>query len=169
MRKSEERWRFALEGAGDGVWDWDVPTNEVQFSKRWKEMLGYAEDEIGTGFDEFEKLVHPEDLPHVRVGVQAYFDGKTPALIFEFRMLCKDSSWKWILSRGMVVSRDADGRPLRVIGTHTDITARKLAEATILRQANFDPLTQLPNRALFHDRLEQAIKAAHRRDRKSVV
>ncbi len=133
LRASEERWRFALEGAGDGVWDWDVPTNEMLFSKRWKEMLGFAEDEIGTGFDQFEKLCHPQDLPQVMAEMQACFDGKIPAFMVEMRMLCKDGSWKWILTRGMVLRRDAAGKPLRVIGTHADITERKRAQDEILR------------------------------------
>ncbi len=162
LRASEERWRFALEGAGDGVWDWDVPANEMLFSKRWKEMLGFAEDEISTGLAQFEKLCHPQDLPQMMAEMQSYFDGNTPTLMAEMRMLCKDGSWKWILTRGMVVSRDAAGKPQRVIGTHADISAHKVAEATILHQANFDPLTELPNRRLLRDRLEQKIKIANR-------
>jgi PAS domain S-box-containing protein len=124
LKASEERWKFALEGAGDGLWDWDVPTGAVFFSKRWKEMLGYTESEIGSGLDEWSKRVHPEDLPSTVAAVKAHLDGNSAVYVSEHRVRCKDGSWKWILDRGLVVSRDAEGKPLRVIGTHTDITER---------------------------------------------
>lgn len=128
LRESEERWKFALEGAGDGVWDWNIQTGESVYSKRWKEILGFAEDEIGNNSDEWAKRVHPEDMPCVMNDLQAHLDGKKPATAVEFRALCKDGSWKWILGRGMVVSRDGDGKPVRLVGTNTDITERKHAE-----------------------------------------
>lgn len=128
LQASEERWKFALEGSGDGVWDWNVRTGEVVRSKRWKAMLGYSDQEIGPSRDEWLKRVHPEDLPEVLAGQDAHLRGVTPSFASELRMRCKDGSWKWILNRGMVVSRDATGQPLRVIGTHTDLTARKQAE-----------------------------------------
>jgi PAS domain S-box-containing protein len=128
LRQSEELWRFALEGTCEGVWDWKVPTNEVYFSPRWKELLG-SPDEIGNSLDEWSKRVHPDDLPHAMAEVQAHFDGHTAAYADEHRMRRKDGSWIWILDRGLVVSRDADGQPLRMIGTDSDITERKQAEA----------------------------------------
>ncbi|MBW7896970.1 MAG: transporter substrate-binding domain-containing protein [Opitutaceae bacterium] len=128
LKESEERWKFALEGSGDGVWDWDARTGRVLRSKRWKEMLGYAEDEIGTGMNEWLDHVHPDDLPASKALHEAHERGETPSFAIEHRMRCKDGTWKWILNRGMVVQRDASGRPLRVIGTHTDLTARKQAE-----------------------------------------
>jgi PAS domain S-box-containing protein len=128
LRESEFRWKFAIEGSGDGLWDWDLQTNTVFFSKRWKEMLGYAEDEIGSGLDEWESRVHPEDLSRALADVRAHHDGTTPHYVNEHRMRCKDGTWKWILDRGLVVSRDAAGKPLRMIGTHSDITARRQAE-----------------------------------------
>ena len=124
LKASEERWKFALEGAGDGLWDWDVPTSAVFFSKRWKEMLGYTESEIGSGLDEWSKRVHPENLPSTVAAVKAHLDGNSAVYVSEHRVRCKDGSWKWILARGLVVSRDAEGKPLRVIGTHSDITER---------------------------------------------
>ncbi|MDP1871903.1 MAG: diguanylate cyclase [Gallionella sp.] len=126
--EAEERWRFALEGAGDGVWDWNVQTNEVKFSVRLKEMLGYADDEIADHLDEWMRRIHPEDLPKVQADVAAYFAGALPAYFNEHRLLCKDGRWKWILDRGRVVSFDAAGEPLRMIGTHTDIDMLKQAE-----------------------------------------
>lgn len=128
LQESEDRWRFALEGAGDGVWDWDLPTSSVWFSNQWKTMLGYDEDEIGTGLDEWSSRVHPEDMPSVMADLQPHLDGKTAAYINEHRVRCKDGSYKWILDRGQVISRDAAGKPLRVVGVHTDITERKQSE-----------------------------------------
>ncbi|MDA3924923.1 MAG: PocR ligand-binding domain-containing protein [Kiritimatiellae bacterium] len=134
LRTSEERWKFALEGAGDGVWDMEIPTKTVRFSKRWKEILGYAESEIANLFKEWEKIVHPDDLAGALANFQNYLADRTPIYVNEFRMRCKDGSYKWILSRGMVVSRDAAGQPLRMVGTHSDITERKQTEEA-LRQS----------------------------------
>lgn len=133
LRQSEARWQFAIEGFGDGVWDWNVPAREVVFSSRWKAMLGFAENEIGTGLEEWSKRVHPEDLPRVMADVQAHLAGTTAHYANEHRMSCKDGSWKWMLDRGLVIERDAAGQPLRVIGTHKDITERKQAEASLRR------------------------------------
>ena len=131
LAESEERWMFALEGAGEGVWDWNLVTNEVLYSRRWKEMLGYSEAEIGTGFAEFGERVAAEDLARVLADVRAHRAGETPAYETEFRMRCKDGSWKWISARGMVTGRGANGQPLRMIGTHADITGRKRDEALL--------------------------------------
>jgi PAS domain S-box-containing protein len=124
LRASEERWKFALEGSGDGVWDRNIQTGEVLYSKRYKEMLGFGEDEFENRREEWEKRIHPEDRVRVVAALQAYLDGESLDYAPEFRMQCKDGSWKWILSRGVIVSRDADGSPLRMIGTHSDISAR---------------------------------------------
>jgi diguanylate cyclase (GGDEF)-like protein/PAS domain S-box-containing protein len=128
INESEERWRFALEGSGDGVWDWNVQTDQVIYSKRWKEMLGHTEDEVGTELKEWSSRVHPEDMPSVMADLQPHLDGQTATYINEHRIRCQDGSYKWILDRGQVITRDAAGKPLRVVGVHTDITNRKLAE-----------------------------------------
>jgi two-component system sensor histidine kinase/response regulator len=128
---SEKRWQFAIEGAGDGVWDWDVQTNTVKYSKRWKEMLGFQDGEIGNSVEEWSSRVHPEDMPHLMEGLQLHLDGKTPFFSDEHRFKCKDGSWLWIHDRGLVVSRDSLGNPLNVIGTHTDITDRKQSEIVV--------------------------------------
>ena len=133
LKKSEQRWKFALEGANQGVWDWNMQTNEVIFSKRWKTMLGFDENEIENKFDEWEKRVHPQDLPRILAEIHAYLDGKSPTFSSEQRLRHKDGSWRWILSRGMVVSHDEIGKPCRLIGTHADITDRKEAEARQVR------------------------------------
>jgi PAS domain S-box-containing protein len=128
LRESEERWKFALEGSGDGVWDWDAQTNRVFFSRRWKEMLGFEEGEIGDTLDEWDKRVHPDDKAAVYQEIDRHFRGEVPQYISEHRVQCKDGSYKWILDRGMVIARNENGNPLRVIGTHTDISDRKQEE-----------------------------------------
>ena len=131
LKESNFRWKFAIEGSGDGLWDWNVPQSTVFFTPRWKEMLGFAQDEIGSGLDEWSKRIHPDDLVQVMADVQAHLDGTTPLYINEHRVSCKDGSYKWVLDRGLVVERDAAGKPLRMIGTHSDITERKQAEQQI--------------------------------------
>ena len=128
LRESEERWKFALEGAGDGVWDWNPKTDEAMYSMRWKQMIGYAEHDFPDNGAAWVDHLHPDDKDRVLSAVRDYFAGNQPFYVVEFRMRCKDGSWKWILARGKLVSRDADGNPLRIIGTHTDISDRKQAE-----------------------------------------
>lgn len=131
LRNSEERWQFAIEGNGDGLWDWNVETNEIFFSKQWKNMLGYGEFEIEDNFNEWKKRVHPDDLQKSLLAIQHYFDNKTDVFSIEHRLRCKSEDYKWIESRGKVISRTPDGKPLRFIGTHTDITNRKEAERNL--------------------------------------
>ena len=129
LKESQSLWNFAIEGSGDGVWDWDVTNEKVFYSKRWKELLGYSETEIGDGLDEWSKRIHPDDKAGTEAAVTAHFKGITSSYSYEHRLLCKDGSYKWILTRGLVVSRDGSGKPLRVIGTHTDISELKLQQA----------------------------------------
>ncbi len=134
LRQSEERWQFALEGAGDGVWDLNLKTGKVFRSPRWKEMLGYAEDEITDSSDEWTIHVHPDDREPSDRELDRHLKGESPVYVSEHRIRCKDGSYKWILDRGKVIQWDQDGTPLRVIGTQTDITERKRAEEA-LRQS----------------------------------
>jgi two-component system cell cycle sensor histidine kinase/response regulator CckA len=129
LQESRLRWQFALEGAGDGLWDWNAETNRVFFSRQWKAMLGYAENEIGDALGEWEDRVHPDDLPHVRAELDRHWKGETPFYLSEQRVRMKDGTYKWILDRGQIISRAPDGRPRRMIGTHSDISVRKSAEA----------------------------------------
>lgn len=131
LRESEERWKFALEGSGDGVWDWDAATGTVYFSPQWKAMLGFEENEIGNTLHEWDKRVHPDDRDYVYAEINRHFAGHTPVYSSEHRVLCKDGTYKWVLDRGKVISRTEDGKPLRVIGTHTDLTGPKQAENLI--------------------------------------
>ena len=135
LRESEARWQFALEGAGDGVWDWNAETNEVFFSHQWKAMLGFADDEIGNALEEWDKRIHPDDREQCYADLNQHLKAQSPVYQNEHRVLCKDGTYKWILDRGKVVERDAEGQPLRVIGTHTDIDDLKQAEAD-LKQIN---------------------------------
>jgi len=126
-----QRWHFAIEGAGAGVWDWNIQTGEAVLSKRWKEMLGYADSEIGNNANEWTSRVHPEDLAGAMLCIQTHMEGKTPTAVTEFRMRCKDGRYIWTLGRGLVVSHSADGKPLRLVGTQEDITVRKLTEQAL--------------------------------------
>ncbi|HJV75789.1 MAG TPA: EAL domain-containing protein [Noviherbaspirillum sp.] len=162
LRISNERLKLAIEGTGDGLWDWDLRTGRNFFSRQWKEILGYADEEIGESFKEWRSRLHPQDAERTMAAVQDCIDGKTSTYISEHRLRAKDGKWKWVLSRGVIVARDEQGRPLRMIGTMSDITAKKESDERVWRQANFDTLTRLPNRRLFRDRLEQEVKKAHR-------
>jgi len=159
---SEERWKFALEGAGEGVWDWNLETDQVFRSGQWHKIYGYDDKEVGPTATDGRKLVHLEDQLRALDEMNAYLQGKTSSFVSEFRLRCKDGTWKWTLSRGMIVGRDQTGRPTRMIGTHTDISERKRSEAEIYRLAHYDEVTGLPNRVLFQDRLQQDIELAKR-------
>lgn len=127
---SEKRWQFALEGSGDGVWDWDLQTNKVYYSHQWKAMLGYDDNEIGTNLAEWVNRVHPDDLERAQTDINRHLEGETPVYINEHRLMCKDGQYKWVLDRGKVINRTDDGKPVRIIGTYTDITEiRRTSEA----------------------------------------
>ncbi|MFW6329657.1 MAG: PAS domain S-box protein, partial [Alkalispirochaetaceae bacterium] len=129
LEMSEARWKYALEGPGDALWDLDVATGESYVSGRWQEMLGYDSTDIAGNRDEWEELIHPEDSRRVLASLEAALAGEQAEYREEYRLLCKDGSYKWILDRGKVVERDGKGNPVRMIGTHTDISRRKEAEA----------------------------------------
>jgi PAS domain S-box-containing protein len=135
LRDSEFRWKYALEGAGDGVWDWDLSSGAMFFSTRWKQMLGYDDADIAGDVAEFQRRIHADDAPLVRSILGAYLANTSGNYEAEFRMLRKDGNWCWILARGMAVTRDAAGHPVRTIGTHTDIS-RSREDADNLRTAN---------------------------------
>ena len=111
LRDVEERWRFALDSTGAGVWDLDIPANRILLSSRCKAMLGFADDEIGTGMDDWVQRIHPDDLPGLMAARQQLLDGSSDTFTNEHRKRCKDGSWKWIQTHGMVVARDAAHAP----------------------------------------------------------
>ena len=132
MRASEERLALVIEGSSDGIWDWDLRTNEVYFSPRWKSMLGYRDDELENHFSAWERLVHPDDRERAMASVQRYLAGQNHTYELEHRLRHKDGSYRWILSRGVAL-RDAAGRPVRMAGSHVDLTAHKEAEEQLQR------------------------------------
>ncbi|WP_040629741.1 PAS domain-containing protein [Fortiea contorta] len=133
LKKSEERAALAMRGNNDGIWDWYVKTHEVFFSPRWKEMLGYADDEISNDLDEWTTRLHPDDLQMVKQAINDHFAKKSKFYISEHRIRCKDGSYKWILDRGQAVW-NVDGEVVRMASSHTDITERKQTQAELERQ-----------------------------------
>nr|WP_295784816.1 bifunctional diguanylate cyclase/phosphodiesterase [Rhodoferax sp.] len=169
LTQSEERWKLALESTGDGVWDWYVQTGVEFYSRRCKEIYGFAEDEVADRSDALDGRTHPDDVAQMQRDRETHFTGKAETYTNEHRILCKDGSWKWVLTRGMVISRDAQGQPLRMIGTHTDISARKEAEAQVWKQAHFDALTGLPNRRMLRQRLDNAIRRSQQSNQQLAI
>lgn len=151
LRHSEARWEFALNGAGDGLWDWDLRTGNVFYSRQWKAMLGHAENEIGPTLKEFIDRIHPDDLQASWAAVERHISGEAPDFVIELRMRAKDGSWRTILDRGKAIERDEDGSPLRIIGTHTDITARKQIEMELSARVRWlsEMMENLPIGAAF--------------------
>lgn len=131
LRVEEERVELALQGADLGLWDWHVPSGSVTFNERWAAMLGFRLAEIPPHVSSWELLVHPDDKAQVDAALQAHLQGLVPAYVCEHRMRHKDGHWIWVLDRGKVMERDADGKPLRAVGTHLDITAAKEAAAAL--------------------------------------
>ena len=146
LRDSQQRFALAVRGTNDGVWDWDLRDERVYFSPRWKSMLGYAEEDVGEAPDDWFRLVHPDDLERLKAKIRLHRDGLMPHFEHEHRMLHKDGDYRWVLSRGFAL-RDEHGRAYRMAGAQTDVTDRRF----------YDPLTGLPNRALFVERLERAV------------
>lgn len=140
LRVSDEHWPFVLEVAGDGVWDWNCNTDKVFFSPQWKAMLGYREEDIGDNLEEWHMRVHPDDKKQCHEDIQRHFHGKTRYYANEHRVLCKDGSYKWVLSRGKIIQWAEDGKPLRVIGTNTDLSDRKQIEVELLRAHKLESL-----------------------------
>lgn len=126
-----------LSSMNDGIWDWDLQTNKVSYSKQWKKILGFEDDEIGNELSEWENRVNPKHLKNVCTEITNYLEGKKDNYTNEHQVLCKDGTYKWILDRGVIVQRDEFGKPLRMIGTHTDITSLKDLEKQIIKEKDF--------------------------------
>ncbi|MFH1754422.1 MAG: PAS domain S-box protein [Candidatus Latescibacterota bacterium] len=133
LQRSEERFDLAIQGTDAGIWDWDLQTNHVFFSPRWKSILGFEDNEISNDYSEWETRLHADDRERALATVRGYLDGDTPEYELEHRMRHKDGSYRWILARGAAV-RDKDGTPYRMVGSHIDITALKRAERVARRQ-----------------------------------
>ncbi len=130
LRQSEERWQIALRGTGDGIFDWNITTGEAFASARLLEMLGYTEQDIAYSFDTWRTLVHTEDIDPTLAALQAHLEGNTPLYSAEYRLRCKDGSYKWILARGQA-QWDESGQAVRILGSHQEISARKQAEEEV--------------------------------------
>jgi len=151
LKESEERYALAARGANDGLWDWNLATNVIYFSDRWKAMIGYSEDEMSDKPEEWLDRVHTDDRQRMLDEIASHQNGHTPHFESVHRIRHKDGTFRWMLSRGVAV-RDRSGKPVRMAGSQTDITEGKVS----------DPLTGLPNRLLFLDRLDRLMKHSKR-------
>jgi len=149
LKESEERYALAARGANDGLWDWNLTSGKIYFSPRWNHMLGCSVSELWSGPEEWFSHIHADDRERVRTGIALHCDGKTPELVSEYRMRHESGGYIWMLSRGIAI-RDPSGKAIRMAGSQTDITEGKIS----------DPLTHIPNRLYFVDRLESAIETA---------
>ncbi len=162
LRVSEERYALAARGANDGLWDWDLRSNRIYYSVRWKTMLGFGERDISDHPEEWFSRVHPDDRGDMETRIAAHLQGRNPHFEDEYRIMHQDGTYRWVLSRGLAV-RNRDGNAYRMAGSQTDITSRKKAEEQLVYDAFHDALTGLPNRALFMDRLAHVITTSRRR------
>lgn len=135
LRSSEQRLQFALDSTGDGLWDWNAKTNTIFYSSRWSALLGYSDNELGDNHDEWQSRIHPDDREQVYADLQQHFGGIVDVYENEHRIRCKDGSYIWILDRGKVIERDAEGKPQRVIGTFTDISEQRKIQETLRLQS----------------------------------
>ncbi|MBI4699421.1 MAG: EAL domain-containing protein [Nitrospirae bacterium] len=161
LRESKERYELSARGANDGLWDWNLKTNEVYYSLRWKAMLGFEEKHIMNNPDEWFSRVHPGDRSPLENALSAHMNGMTAQFESEHRMLNKDGVYIWVLSRGVAV-RDSAGKAYRIAGSQTDITGRKVSEEQLQYKALHDLLTDLPNRLLFLDRMQLFLDRSRR-------
>jgi diguanylate cyclase (GGDEF)-like protein/PAS domain S-box-containing protein len=163
LAASEERYALVVRSAGDGLWDWNIKTNEIYFCPRWIQMLGYDRSEIGSNPDAWFRRVHPEDSERVHAEVMEHLLGLTPHFQNEHRVRHRDGSYRWVLGRGLAL-RDTNNVAYRMAGSLTDTTHQKEAEERLRHNAFHDVLTGLPNRALFMDRLDRSLSRASHRD-----
>ncbi|EIW00605.1 bifunctional diguanylate cyclase/phosphodiesterase [Thermoanaerobacter siderophilus] len=168
LKRSEERYRLVVEGASDGLWDWDLITDTAYISERWKDIIGFDKEVISNYRETWTKFIHPRDVKTVINNLRNHLEKKTPFYLCEYRIKTKDGRYIWILSRGKALW-DEDGRAIRMAGSHTDITERKQMESKLKYMAFYDPLTGLPRREIFMDRLKIAMADAKRNGKKLAV
>ncbi len=162
LQESEERYALAAAGSNDGLWDWHLGRRRVYYSERFKSTLGYRGDELEPIPEAWFDLVHDDDLDLLRAQIEAHVEGKTSHFENEHRIRSRDGEVLWVQARGLAV-RDREGKAYRLAGSLRDVTDRKRAEEQLIHAALHDSLTGLPNRALFMDRLDNAIKRQRRR------
>ncbi|PSN12829.1 hypothetical protein C7293_18545 [filamentous cyanobacterium CCT1] len=177
LERTKELLHLAIEGSGIGIWDWQVQTGEVWTSDRCAALMGYCPADMGPArIDTWQRFVHPDDWSRKKTALRRHFEGETASYECEFRLRHRQGHWVWVLDRGKVVEWDAAARPLRMSGTYTDITERRLAEAEHRRVADqmlfnslHDALTQMPNRNFLMQRLDLAIQRCHRHQKTFAV
>lgn len=128
LEESEQRWKYAIEGSGDGIWDWEIETGKVIINENWKALFGSSETDAALILSDWRERIEPAHQTELLTKPNEHFEGKTAIYRHEYRVLGKDGTWKWVLGRGIIVSRNADGKPIRMIGSHSDITQRREAE-----------------------------------------
>ena len=164
LARTEERYALAASAVNDGIWDWDLETELVYLSPRWRALLGLPDAAPHQPPNVWFELVHPDDLPQLEAAIAAHLEGRTPHLESEHRMRHADGSWLWVLTRGLAIPSTDGGRSTRMAGSLSDITERHRAEQRLRHEAFHDPLTGLPNRALFMDRLQHVLRHTARDD-----
>jgi diguanylate cyclase (GGDEF)-like protein/PAS domain S-box-containing protein len=162
LAEVQERFALAVRGSNDGVWEWLLDSGEMHFSRRWRELLGYGIDDLSESVDEWFGRVHPGDLDALRADIEAHLAGDKPFHENEHRLRASDGTYRWVISRG-VVQRDTAGRPQRMAGSLTDTSDYRLREQQLLEESRHDPLTSLPRREPFMERLGRAIEL-HKQD-----
>ncbi|MBI3179391.1 MAG: diguanylate cyclase, partial [Deltaproteobacteria bacterium] len=162
LKESEERYALAVRGANDGLWDWNLVTGDVYFSPRWKSMLGFGESEIGSACEEWLGRIHEEERERVRALLKAHIEGEVPYFEDEHRVQHHDGTYRWMLNRGLAI-RDQGGKAVRMAGSQTDMSARRMAEQKMRHDALHDRVTGLANRSLFLDRVGQSLTRSRRR------
>ncbi len=168
LARTRDRIEQATRGSSDGLWEWEPATGQAYFDSRWKEMLGYTDGAVGEGIADWLDRVHPEDVEPLRADLDAHASGGTPRFERQYRIRDGAGAWRWMLARGLAV-RDGTGRVVRMAGAQTDIGNWKREEARLLHDALHDPLTGLPNRALFLDRLTRVSERGRRRQSRYAV
>ncbi len=156
LSQNQERYSLAMQASNDGLWDWDLKTNKILYSDRWKDMLGFNDDEISDTADEWLSRVHPEDHDRVRASIDAYLEGTTSNFEIEYRIRHFSDNYLWMMAKGLAI-RTSDGRATRFAGSQTDVSERKSNEEQMIHDALHDTLTSIPNRTLLLDRIRQSL------------
>lgn len=163
LRAAHERLNMAMEGAGEGVWEWDYNRRTGYYSRQIKEILGYSDHEMPDEMSDWRERIHPDDRPLVDAAMRGYMGNeKLDSYACEYRVKAKNGEWKWVQARGKLIAHEPSGKPSRMVGLLSDISKRKETDEQIWRLANYDSLTGLPNRRLFKDRLTQEVLSAQR-------